>query len=430
MFENMSPRERTLAIAVGSLLPIVILFVAFFWFMDRYDANETEINNLTANVEEQEDKLMRGQNASSRRGYYRKTSLPATTGRTQNIYSNWLTDVVQKECKMTFSGPKLKKGGVLIYERDEVAIRNAFTIRPKGTLEQLIQFLHIFYSADHLHRINKLAIKPIGKAQRGKPAVLTGELQLDIEIETLSMADGPEDIASFPTWQRQLPTMDRYTDSILNRNIFGPRNNSPTFSKPGKTKFTHVKTEKDALGKYETVTLSVKDADKKDLLSFELVEKSGQDNFGVVLGDQPRTATTRRIALRVPKQFKPARIPITVRVSDDGLPAKTDEIDFTIVFEAPDVPKVANVEEPERPKDATMTSVIGLMRGNDGRWVARIHHKTKLRSEQFGEGDSMTVDDKEWKVVEVTDKVVTFDVEGERKSFAIESYLDQPIKAL
>jgi len=169
MFENMTPLERKLALVVGSLLPIVILFVAFIWFMDRYDANDAQIDNLTAQVNEQEDKLKRGRNASDRRGYYRKTSLPATTSRTLNIYSSWLYDVVEKECKMVFNGPKMKKGGVLIHERDDVAIRNAFTIRPKGTLEQLTQFLHIFYSADHLHRINKLSVRPVGKAQRGKP---------------------------------------------------------------------------------------------------------------------------------------------------------------------------------------------------------------------------------------------------------------------
>ena len=86
MFENMSPREKMLVWVVGATLPIVVLFMAFFWFMDRYDANDAKIDELTAKVEEQDDKLERGKNASSRRNYYRKTSLPSAKSRTLSIY--------------------------------------------------------------------------------------------------------------------------------------------------------------------------------------------------------------------------------------------------------------------------------------------------------------------------------------------------------
>ena len=429
MFENMSPREKMLVWVVGATLPIVVLFMAFFWFMDRYDANDAKIDELTAKVEEQDDKLERGKNASSRRNYYRKTSLPSAKSRTLSIYISWLYDVVEKECKMTFNGPKPKAGGTLAYERGTtIASRNAFTIRPKGTLEQLTQFLHIFYSADHLHRINKLSVKPIGKEQRGKPPVLTGELQLEIEIETLSMQDGPDDIASFPVWQRQLPTMDQYTDRIMARNVFGPANNKPVLKKPARTEFTHVKTEKDALGKYETITLSVTDADKGDLLSFELIEESGQDDFGVVLDDQPRSSEVRRISLRVPKQAKPVRIPVKVRVTDSGLPAKSDEVRFTIVYSKPKERKAK--KKIVKADEETLIRVIGLIRGGDGRWVARLHDSRKLRSDEYAEGDAIKLDSKEWTLVEITKKIVTFDVDGEKKSFKGGSSLDQPLDSM
>lgn len=430
MFANMTPLEKKLCIVVGSMLPIVLLFVGFFWFMDSYDANNRKIDDLMAQIEEQEDKQQRGVKASDRRGYYRITSLPAKTSRARSVYKTWLDDVIKKECGMTYNGVRFKEAGALQYERDSIGIRNVFSIRPKGTLEQLTKFLHTFYSADQMHRINKLSIKPISKASRGKPPVLTGELQTEIEIETLSMKDGPENIDAFPAWKRDLPELDEFTNKVLSRNIFGPANNEPSFDSPRNTKFKTVESEQDALDKYETVVVSVKDADKDNLLSFELVEQSGQEDYGVVLGEQPRTASVRRISLRVPKQFKATTIPISLKVSDDGLPAKSDQIDFSVVFTPPKTKKVAKKKDPVMAKEVALTYVIGLMRGSDNRWVARVHLMTNPRSQELGEGDSITLDKVEWKVVEVTPDVVTFEIDGERKSFEVNSCLADPIKAL
>ena len=86
MFENMTAREKNLAIVVGAMVPIVVMFLAFFWFMDRYEANYDQIDELTANVEAQEDIKERGLAASQRQSFYRKTSLPTKSGRTQSIY--------------------------------------------------------------------------------------------------------------------------------------------------------------------------------------------------------------------------------------------------------------------------------------------------------------------------------------------------------
>ena len=214
MVENMTAREKNLAIVVGAMVPIVVMFLAFFWFMDRYEANYDQIDELTANVKAQEDIKERGLAASQRQSFYRKTSLPTKSGLTQSIYKTWLDNVVIKECGMSYNGPRMKPAGNLDFDRNRIARRNAFTISPKGTLEQLTKFLHIFYSADHMHRINKLSAKAIGKSERGKPEVLTGELRMLIEIETLSMSDGPDNIESFPVWQQQLASLDQYTEKL------------------------------------------------------------------------------------------------------------------------------------------------------------------------------------------------------------------------
>ncbi|WP_148618808.1 hypothetical protein [Mariniblastus fucicola] len=430
----MSSREKTLALVVGSLAPIFILFFAFLWFMDRYEGNEEEIDDLTAQVEAQETKKMRGMAASQRQGYYRKVSLPVGTSRARSIYKTWLDDLVLKESGMSYDGVRFKEGGEIAYEGEAVATRNAFTVKPRGTLQQLVAFLHGFYSADHLHRINKLTIKPVTKSNRGKDPILTGELQMEVEIETLSLVDGPVNIVEFPVWRRELPAADDYTRNILSRNIFGPANNLPSFEKPKRSdlEFTIAASEKDAEGKYETVQIEAADADADDLLAFELIEKSGDDsNVKVVLGDQPRTASYRKMRLRIPKQTKPVRIPVSMRVVDDGLPSKSDEINFTISFVAPEVKEVEKPKDPPKPIEfAEHTYVRGLMSGGDGRWVVMLFNQIKSESHKLAAGDTVDIDGLTWTVIEVSKNLVTFEVDGDEKTFESGRSLADPLKAL
>ncbi len=420
MFENLTPREKMLAMVVGSLAPIMILLFGFMWFMDRYDTNASEIDDLLSQIEVQKDKTSRGTRAAQRQRYYRKASLPAVQGRAKQAYKAWLDNVVLEEAGMTYDGVRFKEAGALEFERDPVAIRSAMTLRPKATLPQLVKFLHSFYSADHLHRINKLSIKPVSKSNRGKAPILTGELQLDIEVEMLSLVDGPERMESFPVWKNEMPEVDEYARKILARNIFGPANNTPAIKKPARLEFNIAASKEAADGKYETIQVAATDADADDILAFELFEESGADgSIAMVLSDQPRTASQRKISLRIPKQTEAMRIPISMGVVDDGMPAKSSEIKFTVVFKKPKV-------EPKKPEPvkvdlATLSFVKGLMKGVDGRWTALVFVKSDPH--KLAAGDSLELGKKEWKVVDVSKEHVTFEVDGERKSLCVDNAL-------
>jgi hypothetical protein len=430
MFENMTSREKTLAMIVGALLPIGLLFFGFTWFMDNYDRNNSEIDDLMSQVETQQMILDRGNAAAARRSYYRKVSLPEKN-RTRNIYKAWLDDLVLKETGMTYSGVRMKAAGSLGYQRSEVASRSVFTLRPKGTLNQLIKLLHGFYSADHLHRINKLTIKPEAVSKRGKDPVLTGQLLCELEIETLSLVDGPARLPSFPVWKKELPTVDAFTKQILARNVFGPANNTPSLEKPSTSKVQFVISKDSNVSGYETVKVSAKDADADDILAFEILETSGQDNnFGIKLGEQPRTASQRQISLQIPKQAEPVRIPVSMRVYDDGLPAKEGTIDFTVSFVAPKKDKPKKPDPPPKPiVFAKVTFVRGLTRVN-GQWAAIIYSQLTGEKHSLGTGETLKVDDVPWKVVEIDSETVTFEVDGKRRSYEPGSSLDEPMTAL
>lgn len=428
MFDNLSPLEKKLAICVGALVPVVLLFLGFFWFMDSYDANANEIAALEAQIEEQDQKTKAGILASQRQRYYRKVSLPSKQSVTRSLYNDWLTNLVRKDCGMTFNGVIFKDSSSIIYERYKIASREVFSLKPKGTLPQVIEFLYRFHSADHLHRINKLTIRPLTKSVRGKKSVLTGEVTLSLEIETLQLVDGPQNLASFPAFNRELPPIDQYKETILARNIFGPANNAPKLEKPKSLKHTIAKSAKDADGKYVTIQIAATDIDKEDVLSFEIVEESGKESSvkGIVLGDQPITSSQRKISLRVPMQFEPKTIPLTVAVSDDGMPAKGDEIKFSVVF-SPPKKSGPPAKDPDPIDLATLTFVRGLMRGVDGKWKALVFVQTKAESHQLAAGDTLSLDDKEWKVVDVNKKQVTFEVDGVQKSYSTNSSLSKPL---
>ena len=381
MFGNLSDREKKLAILVGSLVPLVLGILGFFWFIDKMDSNDAEIQSLMTQLEEQEYKTQAGLRASERQRYYRKISFPSDKGRTRSIYRTWLTDLVTNQIGMTFNGVNFKgDAGVLKYEGRKVGERQAFSLRPKGTLPQLLKFLHAFHSADHLHRINKLEIKPEEESVRGKPKVLTGQLIAYFEIETLQLDEGPENLKSFPKWTKKIPSLDAYEEIIVARNIFGPANNAPSLKKPTKLKFTIADSPEEAEGKYATVQLSATDADKDDILRFEFVEETGKEPevAGIVMGDQPRTASQRQISIRIPMQSEPMTIPLTVAVADDGMPSKGDELNFSVMFAPP--AKEKETPKPQPIDIAAVTFVRGLMRGVDGQWRALVYVQTKSES--------------------------------------------------
>ena len=437
MFENMSDRERVLAISVASLLPIFLVFFGFLWFMDRYEGNASTLDRLDTELQAEEDKTRQVMRASERQNYYRKISLPANTNRARIVYRSWLDDLITKKSGMTHFGVKYRNDiGGLIHDRDTIAKREIFSSRPQGTLPQLITFLHEFYSADHLHRINKLSIKPVPKPSRGGKLEPTDKLQIELEIETLSMSDAADSIETFPLFQRQLEGIDSYNGRILARNLFGPANNQPTLEKPRKLKFSAAKEDEDVSDKYVTVKVSAKDLDKGDRLSFELLDASQgavseAPAAKVVLGQQPRSASVRTISLKVPQQKAPTTIPVSMKVRDNGLPAKEDTIDFEVVFEAAKVVKKEKSEpkaEPLPVEHAEQTYVRGIVKGKDGRWLALIVEQLKSQSmKKLGVDDTIEIDGVTWKVVSIDRKAVTFEVDGEQLSFVNGSSLAEPL---
>jgi hypothetical protein len=98
-------------------------------------------------------------------------------------------------------------------------------VQCRGSLEQAVAFLHDFYSANHLHQLRELSIKPATSAR-------TLDLNFTIEALVLPGADR-EDALNDEKGNRLVhATLASYRDPIVKRNLFAeyipPRPPAPT----------------------------------------------------------------------------------------------------------------------------------------------------------------------------------------------------------
>ncbi|HUT95793.1 MAG TPA: hypothetical protein VMY37_40450 [Thermoguttaceae bacterium] len=166
---------------------------------------------------------------------WRKQSLPSDTEVARSLYQAWLLQLVVEYVKL--DSPSVSPGEPLSRQGRFYAI--PFSVRGRGTLDQLTKFLFAFYRTDLLHQIRSLNVTPLGNSE---------QLDLAISIETLVLPGaGPEldkdlgeeerqetiiadfqqrashvsqRLASLTLAKYTPPTMDDY-QPIARRNLFG-----------------------------------------------------------------------------------------------------------------------------------------------------------------------------------------------------------------
>jgi len=136
-----------------------------------------------------------------------------------------------------------------------------------------------------------------------------------IEIAALTTADDNPDFAQ--NIRELSRERDHYKNAILRRNIFGPANNVPTISARPSSSYTSMKDAR--------ISVSGKDADARDELSFELVESEVE---GAALASTPGKRTAK---LTVPGQ-QAGKYKIKLKVTDSGFPPKENFTELTVTF--------------------------------------------------------------------------------------------------
>lgn len=411
MFDKLNARERKLAFGVLALAPATLVFVAIFWFLGQYDANNKLEASLNRQVNEEKFKLELGKKAERRRAYYDSISLPADLEDAGNDYQAWMKGLVRDELQMDLKAFTPTDASDLKLKTTVIGQRKYYMLRADGNLDQLTRLLSRFYSVDLLHRINSLKVIAQNETGGSKKKIRTGILSITAKIEVLALnsAVDYEDFLQRSDALRGVESKfaeanDAYRQMVLKRDIFGPPNNTPTLSATPKSSY---ESETEA-----TISLAAKDADEEDQFSIEIVESQIE---GWEL-DQSESGG-RSAKLIVPGQ-KAGRYKFTAKITDNGFPAKESTEEFTVTFKdkvvaTPDPPK-----KPDPPFiNAKETQITGIVLEKSGDWRVWIKVRTTGDRYKLKVGESFELDDKKWVVEEIKPREAVLRVENKLLTF-------------
>ncbi len=410
MFSKLSQRERMMAMTAGLLFPAAIIMYLVVTVSGSLSDKAVQIDALTLEQQKlQLDKAI-AQRVVNRGEYYRQESLPSDINRSLLDYYAWLSHLAE-DC---LGGAKFTiTKGMLTAENqgigDLIFSRQEFTLSTTASLRQVTGLLYRFNEARLLHRIKSLTLKPEIEGA-GEQQKMTGRLvvTLGVEVAALANADAERDFASEKR-QFMKRSLDEYHDVVTRRNLFGLPNAGPAFSISGSHDFE--------TGEEVSVLLKVDDDGGAESLKYELVESSATD---AKLEIDTSNATLTAPAL--PK----GRHKFLVRVTDNGWPRKTDDLELSINIDDPE-PIVTHEADPP-PLYARYAFVSGFTTNLTGSAVVWIKvPQPDNQTHRLIVGESFELDGKQWKVTVIAGELVTFDVEGETMRFKLRSILTEPV---
>ncbi len=181
----MQRREKILAVGFG----VVVAAYAGNWLFQSalegpLEARRAKTARLEDDIARRERELRQARTAAKELSAWQAQSLPADVQVARSLYQAWLLELVDAiglQSRNVDSGEAVNRKG--LYQA------LSFTVRGRGTLDQLTRFLYEFYRAGHLHQIHSLSITPLSR---------TGELDLSIGIEALVVngADRKDQLSS------------------------------------------------------------------------------------------------------------------------------------------------------------------------------------------------------------------------------------------
>lgn len=204
----MQPRERQLALAVGTLLLLLVAYWGFGKvrksFTDRYAQLEVKQGEIREKLGKEE----RGKKATQQLAHWEHRSLPADHDLARTLYQNWLVKLADKN-QLESVNVDAGRGGM----HRNIYYKLPFTLQCKGNLEKTVAFLHDFYSTNHLHQLRELSIKPSSNG-RGL------DLSFTIEALVLPGADRKDALNEESGERLVHATLAAYQEPIVKRNLF------------------------------------------------------------------------------------------------------------------------------------------------------------------------------------------------------------------
>lgn len=328
----MNPKEKILAIAVGALALLIGGYLVQARISKWFDDGHKRIEALKSDLTKQRRLVAQSNKAAAQLAKFEAQSLPAQPTVARSVYSAWLLNEVQKA---GFDGEQVK--AISARSSGDVYTQQTFSISGKGTIAQIVQFLHSFYSVDLLHRVSKLSLKPLKDSK---------QLELLMTVEALSLKSAPlsDKLALRPSTRLKLPALDDYTASIVGRNLFGPPNRAPQLAVASSLK-GETNRPLDA-------SIRATDPDPLDRLTFQLLKAPSPE---------AKVDPTSGRLQWTPKT--PGNYEFEIAVSDDGFPAKVDQRVVTVTIADPPPPLPPTPPGPTKLAfdDAKFTSLTAVV---------------------------------------------------------------------
>jgi hypothetical protein len=199
-------------ILVAALM-VMALFYAGDWLLrNQFEGPLESSHKRTARLQEEiaarQRDLEKARKAAKTLDRFKAQSLPSNPEVARSLYQGWLLELVGQ---VGLTNPKVDSSEPL--NRKGMYHQLSFSLRGRGTLEQLARFLFAFYRVDHLHQIRSLSATPL----QG-----TEELDLSVGIEALALAQADrKDRLSTRTSDRLASNKFEDYQVIAQRNLFG-----------------------------------------------------------------------------------------------------------------------------------------------------------------------------------------------------------------
>ena len=389
----MNPRERYLAIAVGVSLAAVVGWFAQGWIAGAFDRRQQEITKLQGDLNAQNRRVDLGRRAARTIAAFEERSLPANPDVARSHYHDWL---LREMGEAGLIDPTVKTKSSL--EEKNLYVLQEFAIEAKGTLPQLVDLLHAFYSVDWLHRMKHFSAKPVKDSKL---------LDIRMDVQTLSMKNtNVSNLAVRPAQRLKFADRQAYHNLIVNRNLLGPANNAPRLSISG---------SKEA-NTNRSMELSARatDADPLDKVKYRLVETGAKEaRFDPTSG---RFSWTPRST---------GKFEFVFEAVDDGFPTKSSGPIKVVVNVTDPLPPVVD-ERPRRlefdnAKFTVLTAVLDI----GGIAEVWLHVRPTGETLKLHAGDKFEIGSINGTVAQIGETDFVFESEGKQRRLGQGEVLDQ-----
>lgn len=173
----LQPREKKLAIAVGALLALVVVWYGWSTYSDAVRLREGQISALSSEVRRKQTLINLGHVDNQRLAEWAERSLPSNPDAAASAYQSWVIEIAEN-AGLTQSHIAPAR----VTKLPGLYVKLPFSFQAKGTLAATSAWLAAFYRADHLHQLRDLSLQP---SPDGSSLTLTAG------IEALVMDDAP-----------------------------------------------------------------------------------------------------------------------------------------------------------------------------------------------------------------------------------------------